>query len=109
MPYTLGERIYGVSFNGHSNAFSQRLRDIYTPFYGAEPVYFEPDPVTEDESFAPLAADPLPSKSQLAELGKGTLLLLGIGTVLLMGWAVSKIRQAPEETVIAPVPKPNYY
>lgn len=69
-------------------------------------VYFETDPVVYDPSFAPLATDQFPGKSQLEEAGKGVLWLAGIGIVAFIWWAISTLRKAPsEETVVVPSPK----
>jgi hypothetical protein len=108
MPYTLGERIYGIRDDATlqgSPGFSQRMRDIYSPFQAlnaAEQVYFVPEAATEDASFAPLAAD---VEGHLQEAGKGVLWFLGIGAVVVIWWMLSAGQKAPEETVSVPMPR----
>lgn len=85
MAYTLGA----------GPGFSQRMRDIYTPYdtLGAEEILFVPSETIRDESFAPLAQVQFTDGTLL--LGK---VLLGLAVIGGVWWAVSRVRP---ETVVA--------
>jgi len=80
MPYTLGERIYGI-------------RDV-----GEQSI------TAHNSSFLPLAAGEIEEK--LVDAGKGTMLLLGIGVVALIWWALTVGKK--EEPKRVPVPGPDF-